>query len=341
MVRITNHSSETLLLVNDVVKQFQLGRRSVLDRVMRKPVRILRAVGGVSLRVAGGETTVVLGESGSGKTTLGRLIVGLEEPDSGQISLSGTRVLPVRKHRELRGRLQMVFQDPGSSLDPFMTVKEAVSEPLTLAGLPRIELNSRVLEAIESVGLDHTLLDRRTSELSGGQKQRVSVARAIVSKPEVIVLDEPTSSIDVSIQAQVLNLLIQLQKDNDYAYVLITHDPNVARFIADNVAVMYLGKLVEFGPSSEVLGRPKHPYTQGLLASTPKLGQTGIPAAVKGEPPSMIELPTGCPYTPRCPYAMKVCGEIEPRFYETEGSRTACYLYDEEIMKEPPPRRGS
>ncbi len=323
---------ETLLEVKGVVKRFSHGRRSLWDRVTRKPLKYVRAVGGVTVTVRGSETLVVLGESGSGKTTLGRLIVGLEEPDSGDITLSGTRVLPIRKHRELRGRLQMVFQDPGSSLDPFMPVGEAVSEPLARTGLSKYAVNVKVLAAVDSVGLDHTLVDRRTSELSGGQKQRVSVARAIISKPEVIVLDEPTSSIDVSIQAQVLNLLIQLQRLNGYAYVLITHDPNVARFMADNVAVMYLGKVVEYGPASVVLQHPKHPYTQALLSSTPKLGLTGIPGVIKGEPPSLIDLPSGCPYVARCPYAMAVCGEKEPSFYKVEGSLAACYLYDKEIM---------
>jgi oligopeptide/dipeptide ABC transporter ATP-binding protein len=326
-------SSETVFLqVNGVVKRFPLGRRSLWDRVTRKPLRFLQAVGGVTFNVSGGETLVVLGESGSGKTTLGRVIVGLEEPDSGEITLSGTKVLPIRKNRRLRGRLQMVFQDPGSSLDPFMTVRDAVSEPLTTAGLPKEAISAQVLEAIESVGLDHTLVDRRAAGLSGGQKQRVSVARAIVSKPKVIVLDEPTSSIDVSIQAQVLNLLIELQRRNGYAYVLITHDPNVARFVGDNIAVMYLGKVVEYGPASTVLQKPKHPYTQALLSSTPKLGEKGIPEAIKGEPPSLIDLPKGCPYVPRCPYAMAVCGESEPGFYEIEGSGAACFLYDSEVM---------
>ncbi len=334
MVRTMSGSTETVVLqVSGIVKRFPLGKRSLWDRVIRKPLRFLRAVGGVTFEVRGGETLVVLGESGSGKTTLGRLIVGLEEPDLGEITLSGTRVVPIRKSRNLRGRLQMVFQDPGSSLDPFMTVREAVSEPLTGASLPKEAMSARVLEAVESVGLDHTLVDRRAAGLSGGQKQRVSVARAIISKPQVIVLDEPTSSIDVSIQAQVLNLLIELQKRNGYAYVLITHDPNVARFVGDSVAVMYLGKVVEYGPASIVLQHPKHPYTQALLSSTPKLGESGIPGVIKDEPSSLIELPSGCQYVPRCPYAMAVCGGKEPGFYEIEGSRATCYLYDSEVMR--------
>jgi oligopeptide/dipeptide ABC transporter ATP-binding protein len=311
-----------------------LGNRSLWDRITNKPTRYVRAVGGVSLEVRGGETLVVLGESGSGKTTLGRLIVGLETPDSGSIAVSGAPVRPIREHREYRGRLQMVFQDPGSSLDPFMTVRDAVAEPLTRLKLSKPDLDATVVDALDRVGLDPTLLGRRTSELSGGQKQRVSVARAIISNPQVIVLDEPTSSIDVSIQAQVLNLLLQLQSANNYAYVLITHDPNVAKFMADKVAVMYLGKVVEYGEAETVLQSPRHPYTQALLASSPKLGETSIPGVIKGDPPSLIALPSGCPYVSRCPQAMAVCGEIEPDFFEVEGALAACFLYDKKMTRE-------
>jgi oligopeptide/dipeptide ABC transporter ATP-binding protein len=324
--------SQTVLEVGDVVKLFVHGRRSVWNRLMGKRMRYVRAVGGVSFQVGGGETIVILGESGSGKTTLGRLIVGLEKPDSGRIVLSGTEVIPVRENRKFRGRLQMVFQDPGSSLDPFMGVGEAVAEPLTQSGLSKAARREKAVEALGKVGLDSSLIDRRTSELSGGQKQRVSVARAIISDPDVIVLDEPTSSIDVSIQAQVLNLLIDLQKFNGYAYVLITHDPNVARYMADRIIVMYLGKVVEDGPVASVLGHPRHPYTQALLSSAPRLGETDIPAVIKGEPPSLIDLPPGCPYAPRCQYAMPACTRREPGFYEVEGVSAACYLYDKEVV---------
>jgi len=324
-----------LLEVKEVTKKFTIGRRSLWDRITRKRQRYLRAVGGANFMVGSGETLVVLGESGSGKTTLGRLIVGLEKVDSGRIALSGDAVLPVREHRAQRGRLQMVFQDPGSSLDPFMRVRDVVAEPLARSGISSGARTEKVVQAIDSVGLDQSVLDRRASELSGGQKQRVSVARAIVSSPEVIVLDEPTSSIDVSIQAQVLNLLVELQRRNHYAYVLITHDPNVARFMADNIAVMYLGKIVEQGPAARVLLQPKHPYTQALLSSTPRLNERSIPEAIKGEPPSLINLPPGCPYAPRCPFAMKVCGEREPRVYEIEGVAVSCYLYDKDVMNQP------
>lgn len=321
-----------MLEVEGVAKQFLLGRRSLWDKLTRRRLKHVRAVWEATFRVGGGETLVVLGESGCGKTTLGRLVVGLERPDSGRIAISGDPVRPVRERGSKRGRLQMVFQDPGSSIDPFMKVRDVVAEPLTGSDLSQEAKGKKILEVIASVGLDQSLLDRRASELSGGQRQRVSVARAIISDPEVIVLDEPTSSIDVSIQAQVLNLLVDLQKLNGYAYLLITHDPNVARFMADSVAVMYLGKIVESGAAGKVLSQPKHPYTQALLASAPKLGKTSISEVVKGEPPSLIDLPPGCPYAPRCPHVMEVCREREPPAYEVEGVSVECFLYDKGVI---------
>jgi len=215
-----------------------------------------------------------------------------------------------------------------------MKVMDVIAEPLTRSGISGSARTEKVDQAVDSVGLDRSVLDRRASELSGGQKQRVSVARAIVSSPEVIVLDEPTSSIDVSIQAQVLNMLVRLQQKNHYAYVLITHDPNVASFMADSVAVMYLGKIVEQGPAARVMLQPKHPYTQALLSSTPRLHERSIPEVIKGEPPSLINLPPGCPYAPRCPYAIKVCGEREPEDYEVEGAVVSCYMYDEDVKRQ-------
>ncbi len=293
----------------------------------------MSAVDDVSLTVAKGETLVILGESGSGKTTLGRLVVGLEKLDGGSISCDREAVGFVRDRGAKRGRLQMVFQDPGSSLDPFMGVSSCVAEPISKAGLGKAQVAEKVKESLQLVGLEGELVSRKTSELSGGQKQRVAIARAIISDPKVIVLDEPTSSIDVSIQAQVLNLLVDLQEIKDLTYVLISHDPNVARFMADNIAVMHLGKVVEYGPASSLLSRPSHPYTQALLASAPKLGATlSAEAPASGEPQSMILLPKGCRYEPRCKFAMKKCKERPPALLplkENAQTSVSCFLYSD------------
>lgn len=239
-----------------------------------------------------------------------------------------------RERGASRGKLQMVFQDPSSSLDPYMSVGNCVAEPITRMNLPKEEVRKKTAEALKLVGLESTPMARRTSELSGGEKQRVAIARAIVSDPEVVVLDESTSSIDVSIQAQVLNLLVGLQRIKQLTYVLITHDPNVARFMADEVAVMYMGEVVEKGTADQVLLKPKHPYTQALLESAPNL--VGEPPSSKdetllamGEPPSMIDLPRGCRYEPRCPYAMPRCREKEPNLLDRDGVLVSCYLYEQ------------
>jgi len=230
--------------------------------------------------------------------------------------------------------VQMVFQDPGSSLDPYMSVMSCVAEPLSkMGGRSKSEVTRMVIDSLKLVGLDaESLVFRRTSELSGGQKQRLTIARAVISDPKIVVLDEPTSSIDVSIQAQVLNLLVDLLKVKNLTYLLITHDPNVVRFMADDIAVMYLGKVVEYGPADNVLSNAKHPYTKALLASTPKLGGP-LPSMgdVTGEPQSMINLPSGCRYQLRCPFVMDKCREKEPSMKPSKNSPeslVACYLYE-------------
>jgi peptide/nickel transport system ATP-binding protein len=321
------------LQIDHAVKRFPIGQSGFWSSRFRKGSvsRFVSAVDDVSLSVSKGETLVILGESGSGKTTLGRMIVGLERLDGGSIQCDSEQVSYVRDRGAKRGRLQMVFQDPGSSLDPFVTVSDCVGEPITKTGLKKSEIAGKVNEALHLVGLEGQLVSRRTIELSGGQKQRVSIARAIISDPKVIVLDEPTSSIDVSIQAQVLNLLVDLQEMKNLTYVLISHDPNVARFMADYIAVMHLGKVVEYGPVSTVLSSPKHPYTKTLLASAPKLGaELPSEAAKEGDPQSMIVLPTGCRYEPRCKFAMKICKEKPPvllSLKEDEKTLVSCFLY--------------
>jgi len=254
--------------------------------------------------------------------------VGLEKLDGGSITYEGTAVKYVRERGAARGRLQMVFQDPSSSLNPYLTVSSCIAEPISKMGLKKPEVTAKVSEALKLVGMESLLMSRRASDLSGGQKQRTAIARALISDPAVVVLDEPTSSIDVSIQAQILNLLVEIQSLRDLTYVLITHDPNVARFMADKIAVMYLGKIVEYGIPGNVLKRPKHPYTQALLASAPKLDGSS-PEAITGEPPSLINLPKGCRFEPRCPHSMPKCREREPALVSRDGELVACYLYEE------------
>jgi len=318
--------NELCLDLEDVVKTFSTGRSS---RWRRSKLRtFVTAVDHITLSVRRKETLVLLGESGSGKTTLGRLIVGLDPLDSGKITLNGVTVKYVREKGAQRGQLQMVFQDPGASIDPFMKVLSCVSEPLRKMGLSKNERTSRAYEAMNLVGLEQSIASRRASELSGGQKQRVAIARAIVSNPSVVVLDEPTSSIDVSIQAQILNLLVDLQANKGFTYVLITHDPKVEKYMADYIAVMYLGKVVEYGRASDLLSSPKHPYTQVLLSSGPKMGENKLPAVAPGEPGSLINLPLGCRFEPRCRFAMEKCKVHDPELSAiNEKVKVACYLY--------------
>lgn len=328
-------SSTNFLQVDHALKRFSTGSSGFWSSLFRRSSfgRFVSAVDNVSLGVNKGETLVLLGESGSGKTTLGRLIVGLEKMDGGSITCDGEPVSYVRDRGVQRGKSQMVFQDPGSSLDPYMSVFSCVAEPVRKSGLKKTEISSKVIDSLKLVGLEGTLISRRTSELSGGQKQRVAIARAIISDPKVIVLDEPTSSIDVSIQAQVLNLLVDLQKLKNLTYVLISHDPNVARFMADNVAVMHLGKVVEFGPVSSLLTAPKHPYTQTLLASAPKLGSIlTTEAAHAADPQSMIIVPVGCRYEPRCKFAMEKCKKKAPALLPLKDDPctfVSCFLYND------------
>ena len=323
-----NSNSGPSLQIENVTKQFAIGTQGIWSRLRREKRRHISAVDGVTLEIPKGETLVVLGERGCGKTTLGRLIVGLERLDGGRIAYEGSEVKYVRDRGTVRGRLQMVFQDPSSSLNSYLTVSTCVAEPISKMGLKKVEVEAKVSEALKLVGMESSFMSRRASDLSGGQKQRTAIARALISNPAVIVLDEPTSSIDVSIQAQILNLLVELQSLRDLTYVLITHDPNVAKFMADKIAVMYLGRIVEYGLPDQVLRNPKHPYTQALLASAPKLDGSA-PEAIGGEPPSLINLPKGCRFEPRCPHAMPKCREREPTLISRDGALVACYLYEE------------
>ncbi|MBI4940058.1 MAG: ABC transporter ATP-binding protein [Actinobacteria bacterium] len=273
----------------------------------RRPLQALR---GVSLTVARGEAVAVVGESGSGKSTLLRLVAGLERADGGTIELGSA------------AGAQMVFQDSGASLTPWLTIGELVGERLRSAGVPRAERDRRVAEALELVGLPAEVAKARGTQLSGGQRQRVGLARATVVPPEILLCDEPTSALDVSLAASVINLVGRLRRELDMAVLFVTHDLSVARVVADRIAVMYLGRIVEIGTADEITHRPRHPYTQALVAAVPDLGVEPPPPS--GEPASPLDPPPGCAFHPRCPRATPSCSDpaLDPRLAAQPGERT-------------------
>jgi oligopeptide/dipeptide ABC transporter ATP-binding protein len=277
----------------------------------------VKAVDGVDLAVRRGETLAIVGESGCGKSTLARLLLRLERPDAGEIRLDGTAIggLDERALRPLRRRLQIVFQDPYASLNPRMTVGELVEEPLVVHGVgDRAERRARVAELLGLVGLGGGRRDRYPHELSGGQRQRVSIARALVAGPDVVIGDEPVSALDVSVQAQILNLLGALKERLGLTLIIITHDLNVVRHMADRVGVMYLGRLVEVAPAERLLAEPLHPYSRALLASVPRPDPAtrGPRAILEGDLPSPVDLPSGCRFRTRCAHARPDCAGDEP-----------------------------
>jgi oligopeptide transport system ATP-binding protein len=299
----------------------------------RRKAEVLHAVDHVSLTVRSGETVALVGETGSGKTTLGRLILRLYKPTSGDLLYRGTSITTTNRqddHR-LRKQIQAIFQDPYSSLNPTMTVRKTLAEVLRVHHIcPSNEIDGRVDSLLETVGLSASMANRKPHEFSGGQRQRIGIARALAVGPEFIVADEPLSALDVSIQAQVLNLLMRLQDDAGLTYLFITHDLEVARHISQRIAVMYLGAIVEESATDRMFEAPLHPYTQALLAAAPKLGagRRQREPAVRGDLPNAIERPTGCRFHQRCPLAMPICSEVEPPVVAVETDRTvACHLY--------------
>jgi oligopeptide/dipeptide ABC transporter ATP-binding protein len=303
----------------------------------------VRAVDGVSFAVEQGETFAIVGESGCGKSTVARLLLRLIDPTAGSVRFEGRDVpaLPPSELRALRGRLQIVFQDPYGSLNPRMTVGEMLSEPLALHRVvPPEGRRSRVAELLALVGLHPQAAARYPHEFSGGQRQRVAVARALASEPRVIVCDEPVSALDVSIQAQILNLLAGLRERFRLAYVFISHDLAVVRHIADRLAVMYLGQFVETGPGEALFARPRHPYTQALLAAVPlpSPGARTPRAVLSGDVPSPLAPPSGCRFHTRCLHAIERCASENPVEEPTpDGARVACHRWRE---IEPGPATG-
>ena len=291
---------------------------------------VLRALDGVDLEVAAGQTVALVGESGSGKSTAALTLMGLHRPESGTIELAGRDVTHAGPAglKQLRRRVQIVMQDPYGSLNPRWTVERIIAEPLAAHDIGnREERRARVCELIRQVGLPEDAASRLPTQLSGGQRQRVAIARALASSPSLVIADEPVSALDVSIQAQIINLLLDIQRATGVAFLVISHDIALVHQVANRVIVLYLGRVVEEGPADEVIVAPRHPYTAALVSAVPDMGATGRRRIVlKGEPPSPLSPPTGCAFHPRCPIAIERCrNERPPLDAAGPGRRVACF----------------
>lgn len=318
---------DVLVKVDNLVRDFDLGGDSVFSgRRLR-----VSAVAGVSFEIRAGETFGLVGESGCGKSTVSRIVAALDRPTSGTVTIGGENLLALSR-RELRARrrnVHLMFQDSSASMDARMRVAQILREPLEIQRLgSRREQDARIFELLEQVGLSHTLADRYPHELSGGQRQRLALARALALEPSLIVADEPVSALDVSIQAQILNLMRRLQRRKGLTFLFVSHDLSVVRYMSDQIGVMYLGKLVEVGSADAVYEAPRHPYTKGLIDSAPNASAASKGSfAVRGELPSAINPPSGCRFRTRCPIARDVCAREEPSLHRIDGrQQVACHF---------------
>ena len=316
--------SEVILSIRGLTKHYELSSAFFRGK------DVVHAVESVNLEIHEGETLGIVGESGCGKSTLGRMIVRLEEPTDGVILFEGNDLAKVskKKLRGLRQRFQMIFQDPYASLNPRRQIGQIIEEPLRVHGVGKDERRTRAKELLRRVGLDENAYEKYPHEFSGGQRQRVVIARALALNPRLVVADEPVSALDVSIQAQVLNIFKDLQKDLQLTYVFIAHDLGVVRHVSDRIAVMYLGRIVELAEADDLYESPAHPYSQALLSANPRMGADDKRERIilKGDIPNPINRPSGCAFNPRCPKAEEICRTDSPELMTIGTRQVACHF---------------
>ena len=329
---ITSERGKIIMKDNIMIRLNGLKKYFAVEKgFVKKKVTYVKAVDNITLDIHEGEIVGLVGESGSGKTTLARVILNLTKSTGGTIEINGVDLADASKEdiKKIRSEVAVVFQDPASNLNPRQTVESSIMRPMVIHGIPKAEAKKKAAEVLEMVKMDKRYLDSYPHQLSGGQLQRIAIARALALNPRVMILDEPTSALDVSVQAQILNLLLDLQEELNLTYLVITHDLNVIKYISDCIAVMYLGKLVECGPTAEISENAKHPYTKGLLDASPILDprlRDREKEVMKGDPGSLINMGKGCRFCDRCKYATDECREREPETrFISEGHQVACF----------------